>query len=83
MLSPGQSAGNVLPTTSPFVSPKRKRKRISPPAATGEVKLRNRNEQLPPWPNEVSKREISSRPPHQSLRQAPAFPATAKNHSGK
>jgi hypothetical protein len=54
MLSAGQSAGNVLPTTSPFVSAKRKRKRISPLAATVEVKLRNRNEQLPPWPNEAS-----------------------------
>lgn len=54
MLSAGQSAGNILPTSSPFVSAKRKRKRISPLAATVEVKLQSRNEQLPHWPKEAS-----------------------------
>ncbi len=39
MLSAGQSGGDTLPTTSPFVSAKRKLKRISPLTETVEVKL--------------------------------------------
>ena len=54
MLSAGQSAGNILHPSSPFVSAKRERKGISQLAATVEVKRWNRNEQLPHWPNEVS-----------------------------
>jgi len=54
MLSAGQSAGDALPTTSPFVSAKRKLKRISPLTETVEVKLWKRNEQLPHWPKEAS-----------------------------
>ena len=53
MLSTGLAAGNVLPTTFPVVTAKRRRKKISPLSATVEVKLRNRNEQLPHWPNEA------------------------------
>jgi hypothetical protein len=53
MLSAGQSAGNILPTTSLFIFAKRKLKRIFPLTATAEVKLRNRNEPLPHWPNEA------------------------------
>jgi len=54
MLSAGQSAGNILHPSSPFVSAKRERKGGSQLAATVEVKRRNRNVQLPHWPNEVS-----------------------------
>jgi len=54
MLSAGQSAGNILRPSSPFVSDRRERKGISQLAATVEVKRWNRNEQLPHWPNEVS-----------------------------
>ncbi len=39
MLDAGQSAGDALSTTSPFVSTKRKLKRISPLTKTVEVKL--------------------------------------------
>ncbi len=54
MLSAGQSAGNILHPSSPFVSAKRKRKGISQLPATVEVKRWERNEQLPHWPKEVS-----------------------------
>jgi hypothetical protein len=54
MLSAGQSAGNILHPSFSFVSAKRERKGGSQLAATVEVKRRNRNIQLPYWPNEVS-----------------------------
>ena len=44
MLSAGQSAGNILHPSSPFVSAKRERKGGSQLAATVEVKRRNRKE---------------------------------------
>ena|GEM_PF-5415277 len=45
MLSAGQSAGNILQSSSPFVSDRRERKGISQLAATVEVKRWNKNEQ--------------------------------------
>ena len=55
MLSAGQSAGNILHPSSPFVSAKRARKGISQLAVTVEVKRWDRNEQVPP----LVKRSIS------------------------
>ena len=54
MLSAGQSAGNIFQPNTHFVYAKRKRKRISMFAETAEVKLWDKDEQLPYWPNEVS-----------------------------
>jgi len=53
MLSAGQAAGNILLPSYTFIAAKRKRKGISQLAATVEVKRWHRNEQMPPWPNEV------------------------------
>jgi hypothetical protein len=47
MLSAGQSAGNTLHASSPFVSAKRARQGIPQLAVTVEVKRWDRNEQPP------------------------------------
>ena len=55
MLSAGQSAGNILHASFPFVSAKRALKGFSQLAVTVEVKRRDGKEQLPPG----AKRSIS------------------------
>ena len=54
MLSAGQTAGNILHPSSPFVSAKRALKGISQLAVTVEVKRWDKNEPLPP----LAKRSI-------------------------
>jgi hypothetical protein len=49
----GKAVTDKIRQKTQVVSAKRRRKRISPLPATVEVKLRNRNEQLPHWPNEA------------------------------